>query len=284
VKRTVWSIVFGSILTLVIAVPVLAIVNGELDTDDEFPFVCAIVIDKVPDNIPNLPTPQTTSSGTLIHPRVVMTAGHTVEFLRSVIRNNDNIELSDFFVDFTPDARPNAQDASPVKYRITDMYLHDDFSGRDATSIDVGLLVLADEVEGVTPLQLPDAGFLDDLDLDRGTTESKPKFLVGGYGNTEAAPADGSLPDGQRRIAVSSFKSLRTNYLMLSQNAALGEGGFSRGDSGGAAMWDLGDGTLVQVGILVNGDHASADYGACLRTDVKTVIDFIDEVIAEVER
>ena len=108
--------------------------------------------------------------------------------------------------------------------------------GRDATSIDVGLLVLTEEVKGVTPVELPEAGFLDDLDLGRGPSETKPTFGVVGYGNKEAAPADGSLPDGERYVAVSTYKSLRNKYLMLSQNFALDEGGFSRGDSGRAKL------------------------------------------------
>ena len=65
---------------------------------------------------------------------------------------------------------------------------------------------------------------------------------------------------------------------MLSQNFALDEGGISRGDSGSPAFWDD-NGTLVQVGIMVNGDHAGANYSSGVRADLQTVIDFIDEVI-----
>ena len=277
-KRHTLTAAIGLALTLVIAVPVFAIVNGELDTDNDHPNVCAIVIDKTPANRPNLETPQTVSSATLVHPRVVMTAGHTVDFIRKVVKNNANIELGDFFVDFTP----NAHDDDATKYRIAETRLHTGYTGRDATSIDVGLLILTEAVACVTPVELPEAGYLDDLDLDRGPSDSKPEFTVIGHGNTEAAPADGSLPDGERRVAFSTFKSLRTDYLMLSMNFALGEGAASRGDSGAPAFWDD-DGTLVQVAILVNGDHASASYGSLVRTDLQTVIDFIDDAIDDVE-
>ena len=84
-------------------------------------------------------------------------------------------------------------------------------------------------------------------------------------------------------MAESTFKSLRDRYLMLSQNFALGEGGLSRGDSGGPALWELEDGTLVQVGIAVNGDAASVSYGAHVRTDIQTVIDFIEKAIDDAE-
>ena len=267
------TLALGLALTFALAIPAFAIVNGEFDSDDEYSNVGSIIAT----DHPVIPPPQTISSATLIHKKVVMTAGHTVEFLRKLVKNS--IDLEDLAVVFTPDAH----DGTGTKYRIAKMFLHEDFSGRDATSIDVGLLVLTEEVTGIDPVELPDAGFLDDLDLDRGPSETKPTFGIVGYGNKETPPGDGGLPDGERYVAVSTFKSLRTDYLMTSQNFALDEGGFSRGDSGGAAFWEQDDGTLVQVGILVNGDHASANYGACLRTDLQTVIDFIDDVIEDAE-
>jgi len=275
-KRHATTAVLGLVMTCAIAIPVFAIVNGEADTDNEFPNVGSIIAT----DHPTIPTPQTISSATLIHPKVVMTAGHTVAFMRRMIANNV-VELSDLAVVFTPDAH----DETGVEYRIAEMRIHESFTdfdqkgGRDATSIDVGLLILTEAVAGITPVELPEAGFLDSLDLDRGTSESKPEFIAVGYGNTELTPPDGGLPVGERRVAISTFKSLRNSYLMLSQNFALDEGGFSRGDSGGPAFWELDDGSLVQVGLLVNGDHASANYGACVRTDIQTVIDFIQDAI-----
>ena len=279
-KRHATTAVLGLVMTCAIAIPVFAIVNGEADTGNEFPNVGSIIAT----DHPTIPTPQTISSATLIHPKVVMTAGHTVAFMRRMIANNV-VELSDLAVVFTPDAH----DETGVEYRIAEMRIHEGFTdfdqkgGRDATSIDVGLLILTEAVAGITPVELPEAGFLDSLDLDRGTSESKPEFIAVGYGNTELTPPDGGLPVGERRVAISTFKSLRSSYLMLSQNFALDEGGFSRGDSGGPAFWELDDGSLVQVGLLVNGDHASANYGACVRTDIQTVLDFIDDAIDEVE-
>ncbi len=278
-KHHATTAALGLLMTCAIAIPVFAIVNGEADTDNEFPNVGSIIAT----DHPVLPTPQTVSSATLVHPKVVMTAGHTVAFIERLVKNNPAIDLDDFAVVFTPDAH----DGTGTEYRIAKTLIHDGFTdfdqkgGRDATSIDVGLLILTEAVAGITPVELPEAGFLDSLDLDRGTSESKPEFIAVGYGNTELTPPDGGLPVGERRVAISTFKSLRNSYLMLSQNFALDEGGFSRGDSGGPAFWELDDGSLVQVGLLVNGDHASASYGACLRTDLQTVLDFIDDAIDE---
>jgi len=267
-------VTLGLTLILALAVPVFAIVNGDYDADNDYPNVCAILSTVAP-GPEGGDTRQAFSTGTLIHPRVVLTAGHTVELIRSLVSNQNNkIELEDIVVDFTPDAN----DGDGTDYHIQATFLHSGFHERDASSIDVGLILLTDEVEGITPVKLPDAGYLDDLDPDRGTSDSKPKLIIVGYGNTEVTPMDGGLPKGERRVAYATFKSLRENYLMLSQNFELGEGGISRGDSGAPAFWDD-NGTLIQVGIMVNGDHASASYCSGVRTDLQTVIEFIGDVV-----
>ena len=278
-KRHATTAALGLLVTCAIAIPVFAIVGGEADTDNEFPNVCSIVITTQPASQQTLKLPQTLSSGTLVHPKVVMTAGHSVEFMRSVIANNADVELSDFAVICTP----SVYDGDAVEYGIAETHIHPDYTtvgdaGRNANSIDVGVLILTDAVTGITPVALPDQGFLGTLDLDRGPSDLKPEFLVVGYGTTDV-PKTGALPPGERRVAVATFKSLRTRYLMMSQHFAHDEGGLSRGDSGGAAFWELDDGSLVQVGVTVSGDAASVSYGACVRTDLQTVIDFIQDAI-----
>ena len=277
-KRHAMLAAFGLVMITVIAVPVFAIVNGEVDTDNKFPNVCAILSTEAP-GPDGGKTRITLSTGTLIHPRVVLTAGHTVVLIRNLVNNpNNKIEWEDIVVDFTPDAH----DGDGTDYHIQETFLHADYHNRDASSIDVGVIILSVKVAGITPVNLPVAGYLDDLDPVRGPSDSKPSLIVAGYGNTEVAPADGSLPKGERRVAESTFKSLRPTYLMLSQNFALDEGGISRGDSGAPAFWND-NGTLVQVGIMVNGDHASASYGSGVRADLQTVLDFIDDAIDELD-
>jgi secreted trypsin-like serine protease len=262
--------------TLAVAAPVFAIVGGTFDADNGYANVCSIAFTKQPQNVPGqLTLPQTFSTGTLVHPRVVLTAGHTVTGLRSRIHANDNIKLSDIVVMFDPDVHtPGA-----AQHAIESMDIHPKFTGRNADSIDIGVIVLTDPVVGITPVTLPDADFLEDLDLDRGPSDTKPTFTIVGYGTTMVPKTVPENPPGERRYATSTFKSLRTKYLMTSQNFTLGEGGLSRGDSGGAAFWTESDGTRVQVGVTVAGDAASVSYGSSVRTDIAIVLDFINDAI-----
>ena len=92
---------------------------------------------------------------------------------------------------------------------------------------------------------------------------------------SKSVPA--TLPIGKRHFALSTFRSLRDPYLMLSQQFKLDEGGLSRGDSGGGAFWEMNDGSLIQVGIPTNGTRVS--LGVHVRTDQQTVIDFIQDAI-----
>jgi hypothetical protein len=277
VQRKALKVSLALVATVAIAAPLFAIVGGEPDTGEEYPNVGAIIAT----DHPVLPTPQTVSTATLIHKKVVMTAGHTVQFIRDLVENNPAIDLDDFAVVFTADAH----DGTGTEYRIAETRIHEGFTdfdpkaARDATSIDVGLLILEEAVQGITPVQLPTKGFLDGLDLDRGPSETRSKFILVGYGTTAVPKTTAELPPGERRVAISGFKSLRDRYLMLSQQFSLGEGGLSRGDSGAPAFWESSDGSLVQVAVANNGDHASVSYGACVRTDLETVIDFIQDAI-----
>ena len=83
-----WAILLGALLILGVgALPALAITWGELDT--EHPFVGAMVVD-----YPGI-GPYQVCSGTLIHPRVVLTAGHcTVDW--------EDTEVETFWVNFDP--------------------------------------------------------------------------------------------------------------------------------------------------------------------------------------
>lgn len=276
-KHAIHVTLFSALALLAIAGSAFAIVGGEYDADNDYANVGAFVLTKQPSTSPTFILPQTHSSCSLVHPRVVLTAAHTVAGIQSFIDNHADIGLEDFGVCL----RPDVHESGAKVYRIQEMRMHPDHAdaSRGDNSIDVGVVILSEPVTGVTPVELPALGYLDDLELDRGTSESKPKFTIVGYGTTNVPKTVQMLPPGERRYALATFKSLRPNYLMLSQNFELGEGGVSRGDSGGACFWTRGDGSRVMVGVTVLSDAASVTYGGCVRTDLATVRAFILDAI-----
>ncbi len=270
---------------LVVTTPVLAIVNGVRDTENAFPNVGAIVVTKTPPiSFPGVPVPQSFSSGTLIHPRVMLTAGHSIAFM-GFLMGTDGLTLNDFRVSFRADASQAGHDPASL-IEIEALILHPRFvrdnNGED--SLDVGVIILKTPVTGVTPVTLPPAGFLDQLrasgELSVGPDGGTP-LLVAGYGVNDPPPNPGFLlPSGIRHWAISEFQALRPRYLHTSQNFAQGEGGVARGDSGGPVFWiDPNTGQLVQLGVTSSGDQANVDLGIFCRTDLPEVLDFLDEVI-----
>ncbi len=289
-KRRALKVALGLLAlccTLLTSMPVLAVVNGEPDDGHKpmFPNVGAIVMTKTTDALPIIAeTPQAISSGTLVSPHVLLTAGHTVAFMQRLM-DDGGLTLADFGVSF----KFNAHDDSKPYIGIAAIMTHEQFiavSGlrEPEVGLDVGVVILekAVHVKAVTRARV---GLLDDSELLRQETP----FVVVGYGATlpsEFPPpqiAVFPLPEGERRWAVSTFQALRHHYLLLSQNLAQGEGGMSNGDSGGPAFLMDGDGGLVQVGIFSNRDSADASLGVFCRTDLPEVVEFVEAVIDAVD-
>lgn len=263
-KLSVW---IGVVLILAVtAMPVLAITWGEPDTAHTN--VGAMVVDW-----PGY-GPFQVCSGTLIHPRVFLTAGHCTE-------GWEGTGVETFWVSFDPYAL-TPERLLDVEQVIT----HPDYYwGPTSNPHDVGVLILAEPVVGITPAALPELGFLDGLKKEGllGKGADKAKFTVVGYGGTLNWPPPDIYYDDIRQFAVSEYRALLPAWLRLSQNQATGDGGTCGGDSGGPAFWTQEDGSEILVGITSWGDPNCISTGFNYRTDIAETQSFIQEVIDSLE-
>jgi secreted trypsin-like serine protease len=258
------STLAGLLLVLaVVAVPVGAITWGEPDTVHTN--VGAMVVDW-----PGY-GPFQVCTGTLIHPRVFLTAGHCTS-------GWEGTGVTTFWVNFDQNAL-NEATLLDVEEVITDP----DYNwGPTSNPHDVGALILAEPVNGITPATLPEEGFLNNLRKSGALRQGREEadFTVVGYGGSLDWPPPEIYYEDQRQVAYSEFQALLKSWLLMSQNQATGDGGTCFGDSGGPAFWTEPDGSEVLVGITSWGDSNCVASGFDYRVDTADTLDFIDSVIA----
>ncbi len=253
------------LLLAVLVTPAAAITWGEPDTTHTN--VGAMVAD-YPDY-----GPWQVCSGTLIHPRVFLTAGHcTADW--------EGTGVETFWVNFDSYAL-NEATLLDVEQVIT----HPEYGWGQVDPHDIGLLVLAEPVVGIQPAALPYAGFLDDLKKE-GLLRSGPQgapLTVVGYGGTLAWPPPEISYDDYRQVAYSEYTSLTKPWVHMSQNLLAGNGGTCFGDSGGPAFYTQPDGVEVLVGVTSWGDAQCVATSFNYRVDIPGSLEFIESVIAGLE-
>lgn len=262
-----------------------AIVGGEPD-GDAHPNVGATVWINPPADR-NFDVPRVQCSGTLIHPRVFLTAGHCTFNIQRRL-DEGLMTLDDMRVNFGPDVfDPDSSHEIVAAITHPDYDDHQNNGDGAPPMADIGVLILKEPVEDVEPAVLAPEGLLDFLD-EIGALQAHPDgtpFIVVGYGRTHVPHTNPNPPpDGLRRMAVSEFMDLIGGWLFLSQNFSQGEGGTSYGDSGGPTFWiDPDTGEELLVGVTSRGDAAVVAFGVADRTDTPRSLDFIDAVIEMVE-
>src|SRR5262245_55876306 len=236
------------------------------------------------------PPPVFIGTGSLIHPRIVLTVGHGTYPVESAVANG-LMTMDDLLISFASDAK------DPATWRqISAVITHPDFSAAAQTEnglgaiplADVGAVVLREPVTGIPPAPLPSLGFLNALQaagkLRSGANTAK--FTAVGYGTVLGDPV-GQIPfppDGLRRAAQSEFLTLHARWLFLDQNPAQGNGGGGTGDSGGPAFWvDPLTGAATLVAIMSRGDARNRAGGVDYRVDTEEALGFLNDVIARVE-
>ncbi len=207
-------------------------------------------------------------SGTLVHPRVFLTAGHCTVDLLDFVNSMDDV-----WVSFSL----NAYD-KPI-YRVESIVTHPDYWwGPTSDPHDVGVLILKRPVMKVAPATLAPVGFL--YELEKQGLLKGAKFAVVGYGYNENFEEEVAFEVSYRKIAYSEFLSLHRAWLYMSQNPSTSDSGTCYGDSGGPTFWQQPDGSEVLVAITSWGDAMCRATGINYRLDTPSSDAFLASVLA----
>jgi V8-like Glu-specific endopeptidase len=202
-------------------------------------------------------------SGTLIAPRVFLTASHCTSYLES-------LGIEDVWVTFAEQF--DRTDAAALHHGV--MYTHPDYPTGSGQSTDIAVVLLDQPVAGITPALLPTAGQFDRTNL------LGQQFTNVGYGGQERVKDGKGGPAIEyrdaREFSTSTFQTLNKSFLKLSQNPTHGDGGTCFGDSGGPQF--IGD-TNTLASITITGDAACRSTNVVLRLDTQIARDFLDDFV-----
>ncbi len=246
--RRLGIVVAGLIAVLALAPTAAAITYGQRDGTGH-PNVGAMMA-----YFPSDPgTLQELCTGTLVAPKVFLTAAHCTDYLLT------DLGITDVWVTFNTDSAQG-----PYMHGV----MHQDaaYPGPTSDPHDIAVIVLDEAPQGIVPATLPTLGLFDAM--KKAGTLNAQRFTAVGYGDqtrvhaTTGAPAFGF--DGYRWVATSGFNALNGAWLRLSQNPSTGNGGTCFGDSGGPNF--LGD-TQVIAATTITGDSVCRSTNVDYRLD-----------------
>jgi len=209
-------------------------------------------------------------SGTLVTPRVFVTASHCTAF---ALEQGHPRTYVTFDPNFGTDA---GHDIFSTPYPGT--VIHNPAYKQPYHS-DVSLILLDSPVTGITPARLAPAGFLDALKDAKALNDLS--YLNVGYGTSEKVPGTGqTFPfDGVRKWTISGYHSLDQSFIHLDQNLARGLSGTGYGDSGGPTFVDVGNGPVV-ISVVSSGDVPLVSTSVNTRVDTADAIAFLAPYLA----
>jgi secreted trypsin-like serine protease len=243
--------------------PAFGIVYGEFD-GNRHPYVGAFVIQQ-DDQV------QPFCSGTLIAPRVFLTASHCTAAVESM-----GIPADDVWVTFDPVVDQDSEVIPGTAHTNPEF----GFSGPGGVSDphDIAVIVL-DSPVGIAPARLPRQGLLNDLKAAH--TLDDQVFTAVGYGAVRETRKGGPaaiLENNERRFALQSALSLQKAWLTLSMNEATGDAGTCYGDSGGPHFLG-GETSNLIVSITVTGDAVCKATDKTYRVDTPSARAFLDDFV-----
>lgn len=264
-RRLTMTLLAAVALTVIGASPASAITFGERD-GGLHPEVGALVAELSPDS----PGPELLCSGTLIAPRVFLTASHCTAYLEE-----QDIPAHDVWVSFAPSFD---EDSSSTAGLIRGTYHTNPHygSGGYNNPYDLAAVVL-DQSPGITPARLPRVGLLNHLKAS-GALAGKT-FTAVGYGTVRETKTTGPQAlffDGIRRYALQSFLSLQKAWLLLDMNPSTGSGGTCYGDSGGPHFLGGKHSNRI-VAITVSGDAVCRATDKDYRLDTPWARTFLEQ-------
>jgi hypothetical protein len=240
-------------LTLVFAGGAWAIFNGEPDGNGH-------------PNVGALLAPQAysdgtwaTCTGTLIAPKVFLTAAHC-----------------DWGLDRMAVTFDSVYDADTGKEHWGTWYADPRYTGAQNDPYDLAVVVLDKAVRGVTPARLPAAGSLSNLPADQG-------FTSVGYGGQSVVIDHGPVFQyaDVRYVATSdTLHAINKAWLRISMNPSLGDGGTCYGDSGGPNF--LGAGateTDIVAATTITGDSMCRATNVVYRLDTASARSFLGQFV-----
>jgi V8-like Glu-specific endopeptidase len=239
-------------ISAVAATPAAAVTNGTPD-GNRHPEVGALL---APQAFPDGTWEE--CSGTLIAPKVFLTAEHCDEGLRQVTVTFDSV-----------------YEAPGTTYTGT---WHGDPSYNHAASDpqDLAVVVLDRKVTGITPARLPEAGSLSNL----GGTQ---KFTSVGYGAQSVTSGAGGKTfhyADVRYFGTGTLNTLTGTWLKISGNPSHGDSNTCYGDSGGPNFLGAGASeTNIVAGTTITGDTPCRSTNVDYRLDTPNARAFLGRYV-----